>query len=54
MEICTIHFLVLVEPVGAMKPKISIKDSFIREFSKETNSLALLCPAQAFPVPFFR
>ncbi|XP_026684957.1 Down syndrome cell adhesion molecule homolog [Diaphorina citri] len=45
--------LVITEPVGAMKPKIS-EDSLIKRHASETTGLALLCPAQAYPVPFFR
>ncbi|KAL1463715.1 hypothetical protein WDU94_015441 [Cyamophila willieti] len=45
--------LVITEPVGAMKPKIS-EDSLIKRHFSESSGLALLCPAQAYPVPFFR
>uniref|UniRef100_A0A8D8TGM3 Down syndrome cell adhesion molecule-like protein Dscam2 n=1 Tax=Cacopsylla melanoneura TaxID=428564 RepID=A0A8D8TGM3_9HEMI len=44
--------LVITEPVGSLKPKMSIIDTN-RVVSSE-QGLALLCPAQAFPVPFFR
>jgi hypothetical protein len=40
------------EPVGALKPKISTIDS--NRVVATDRGFALLCPAQAFPVPFFR
>uniref|UniRef100_A0A8D8U9N9 Down syndrome cell adhesion molecule-like protein Dscam2 n=1 Tax=Cacopsylla melanoneura TaxID=428564 RepID=A0A8D8U9N9_9HEMI len=46
--------LVITEPVGAMKPKISEESSLIKKHAREAQGFALLCPAQAFPVPFFR
>ncbi|VVD03841.1 unnamed protein product [Leptidea sinapis] len=46
--------LVITEPVGRVSPKFPSMDSS-RSFSATlTDSLTLLCPAQAFPVPIFR
>ncbi|KAI5709500.1 hypothetical protein M8J75_000712 [Diaphorina citri] len=43
------------EPVGALKPKLATALNTIQGFNvKSSESLALLCPAQAYPVPFFR
>nr|XP_053612821.1 cell adhesion molecule Dscam2 isoform X9 [Plodia interpunctella] len=46
--------LVITEPVGRVSPKFPSMDSS-RSFSAILNdSLTILCPAQAFPVPLFR
>uniref|UniRef100_A0A8D8TJ37 Down syndrome cell adhesion molecule-like protein Dscam2 n=1 Tax=Cacopsylla melanoneura TaxID=428564 RepID=A0A8D8TJ37_9HEMI len=46
--------LVITEPVGSMKPKIPPESSFVHKFSSQGQQLVLFCPAQAYPVPFFR
>lgn len=41
------------EPVGSVSPKVNIGDGLI--FRKDIGqTLDLLCPAQAFPVPVIR
>ncbi|KAI5745072.1 hypothetical protein M8J76_008005 [Diaphorina citri] len=48
-------FTLTTEPVGALKPKLATALNTIQGFNvKSSESLALLCPAQAYPVPFFR
>lgn len=43
-----------LEPVGSVAPRFPNGDTF-RGFTTESRqNLTLLCPAQAFPVPFFR
>jgi hypothetical protein len=45
----------LLEPIGGAKPKFSSDSKSLGNFEKtEADSLALLCPAQAAPIPSFR
>ncbi|KAI5752397.1 hypothetical protein M8J77_016619 [Diaphorina citri] len=46
--------LVITEPVGATRPKFPTIDNSRSFNARLKESLVLLCPAQAFPVPFFR
>ncbi|CAH1646621.1 unnamed protein product [Spodoptera littoralis] len=45
--------LVITEPLGSAAPKVATKVIDIIEVSF-SNTVTLLCPAQAFPVPIFR
>ncbi|XP_017867842.1 PREDICTED: Down syndrome cell adhesion molecule-like protein Dscam2 isoform X46 [Drosophila arizonae] len=46
--------LVITEPVGRVSPKFPTTQTSSSFTSAATNSLTLLCPAQAFPAPLFR
>ena len=43
-----------VEPVGSVKPKFPTMDKSHAFESLHGNSVTLLCPAQAYPVPSIR
>jgi hypothetical protein len=43
-----------VEPVGSVKPKFPTMDKSHAFESLQGNSVTLLCPAQAYPVPSIR
>lgn len=43
-----------LEPIGSVIPKFPNKDTTRGFTGKTGDSLTLLCPAQAFPVPLFR
>lgn len=43
-----------VEPVGSVPPKINSYSKFDEMSVKNGATLAILCPAQSFPVPAFR
>lgn len=44
----------LLEPVGSVLPKFPTGDKSRSFSSYENNTITLLCPAQAFPVPISR
>nr|XP_017031913.1 Down syndrome cell adhesion molecule-like protein Dscam2 isoform X16 [Drosophila kikkawai] len=46
--------LVITEPVGSVAPKVEIKDKLGIFVAKFNRSMALLCPAQAYPMPAYR
>ncbi|XP_068899420.1 cell adhesion molecule Dscam1 isoform X16 [Tenebrio molitor] len=46
--------LVITEPVGSVKPKFPTMDKSHAFESLQGNSVTLLCPAQAYPVPSIR
>nr|XP_015838908.1 PREDICTED: Down syndrome cell adhesion molecule isoform X36 [Tribolium castaneum] len=46
--------LVITEPVGSVKPKFPTMDKSHAFESLEGNSVTLMCPAQAYPVPSLR
>lgn len=46
--------LLLVEPVGSVRPKFPTMDNSRGFVSNEGDALTLLCPAQGFPVPSHR
>nr|NP_001036528.1 down syndrome cell adhesion molecule 1, isoform AI [Drosophila melanogaster]ABI31079.1 down syndrome cell adhesion molecule 1, isoform AI [Drosophila melanogaster] len=46
--------LVITEPVGTVSPKISTGEDFKHLKGKSSQDLSILCPAQAYPQPFFR
>lgn len=46
--------LTIAEPVGSVAPKVEIKDKAGIFLAKADNSLALLCPAQSYPMPAYR
>ena len=47
--------LIILEPIGGAAPKFSSESKTIGTFEKTGgDSLALACPAQAYPLPTFR
>lgn len=46
--------LLLAEPVGSVSPKINTGDDYNHIKGKSMQDLSLLCPAQAYPQPFYR
>ncbi|XP_039283556.1 Down syndrome cell adhesion molecule-like protein Dscam2 isoform X23 [Nilaparvata lugens] len=46
--------LVITEPVGASKPKVSVLDQLRAMKTDLKASFSMLCPAQGYPVPFYR
>ncbi|XP_032292769.1 cell adhesion molecule Dscam1 isoform X12 [Drosophila virilis] len=46
--------LVITEPVGSVAPKVDIKDEINYARAALNQSLAIVCPAQSYPVPTFR
>ncbi|XP_070851133.1 cell adhesion molecule Dscam1 isoform X16 [Drosophila suzukii] len=46
--------LVITEPVGSVAPKVDIKDEINYARVALDHSLAIVCPAQSYPVPAFR
>lgn len=43
-----------IEPISGTAPKIPLTQKFIRYIIDVGLSVAILCPAQAYPVPNFR
>lgn len=50
---CTL-FKPFPEPVASVGPRVNKKDSFEIDTISQGGSLAILCPAQAYPVPIYR
>lgn len=48
------QYMSFAEPVGSVAPKVEIKDKAGIFLAKADNSLALLCPAQSYPMPAYR
>lgn len=48
------QYMSFSEPVGSVAPKVEIKDKAGIFLAKADNSLALLCPAQSYPMPAYR
>ncbi|XP_055385728.1 cell adhesion molecule Dscam2 isoform X15 [Condylostylus longicornis] len=46
--------LVITEPVGSVAPKVDIKDKTNLANVNFNGEIALLCPAQSYPIPAFR
>ncbi|XP_041675644.1 Down syndrome cell adhesion molecule-like protein Dscam2 isoform X23 [Drosophila eugracilis] len=46
--------LVITEPVGSVAPKVNKNDEFSHDRIAFGGIVALRCPAQSFPVPFYR
>nr|XP_036670188.1 Down syndrome cell adhesion molecule-like protein Dscam2 isoform X48 [Drosophila suzukii] len=46
--------LVITEPVGSVAPKVDTRDEFTFARTRMGASKALICPAQSYPMPFFR
>ncbi|XP_037715240.1 Down syndrome cell adhesion molecule-like protein Dscam2 isoform X28 [Drosophila subpulchrella] len=46
--------LVITEPVGSVAPKVNKNDEFSHDRIAVGGIVALRCPAQSFPVPFYR
>ena len=52
---CFIIFNKTIEPIGGALPRFSSDSKSLGTFEKNFGgSLALLCPAQAFPLPSYR
>ena len=48
-------YLLLIEPIGGAIPKFTTDSKSLGTFEKTFGgTLALLCPAQAFPLPSYR
>jgi len=43
-----------VEPVGSVAPRVNKKDGFSHDSIRQGRTIAIFCPAQAYPVPFYR
>uniref|UniRef100_A0A6P4EMH5 Down syndrome cell adhesion molecule-like protein Dscam2 isoform X38 n=1 Tax=Drosophila rhopaloa TaxID=1041015 RepID=A0A6P4EMH5_DRORH len=46
--------LVITEPVGSVAPRVNKKDGFSHDSIRMGRTIAIFCPAQAYPVPFYR
>ncbi|KRF98064.1 uncharacterized protein Dwil_GK22019, isoform AA [Drosophila willistoni] len=46
--------LVITEPVGSVAPKVNKKDEFSHDSIGLMGTIAIQCPAQSYPVPFYR
>lgn len=46
--------MTFLEPVGSVSPKLTSGDKSRTVESKLDKNLTMLCPAQAYPVPFYR
>ncbi|XP_043064020.1 Down syndrome cell adhesion molecule-like protein Dscam2 isoform X24 [Drosophila ficusphila] len=46
--------LVITEPVGSVAPRVNKKDGFSHDSIRRGRTIAIFCPAQAYPVPFYR
>ncbi|XP_034142405.1 Down syndrome cell adhesion molecule-like protein Dscam2 isoform X11 [Drosophila guanche] len=46
--------LVITEPVGSVAPRVNKKDGFSHDSIRLSRPIAIFCPAQAYPVPFYR
>jgi len=44
----------LIEPVGSVAPRVNKKDGFSHDSIRQGRTIAIFCPAQAYPVPFYR
>ena len=51
MIVFTLHDL---EPIGSASPKFSTADKSSTFVHTQSSSIALVCPAQGFPLPAFR
>lgn len=49
-----LNTITIIEPIGSVSPRINIEDKSGISLSRVQESLALFCPAQAFPVPAYR
>lgn len=49
-----VFILKILEPVASVGPKVEIKDKAGIFLGRSEHSLALLCPAQSYPVPVYR
>ena len=48
------HFFCYLEPIGGSKPKLSEDSKLNQIVRNREDSMALLCPAQGYPIPAFR
>ncbi|XP_032292763.1 cell adhesion molecule Dscam1 isoform X3 [Drosophila virilis] len=46
--------LVITEPVGSVAPRVNKQDGLTRDSIRLGQTVAIFCPAQAYPVPFYR
>lgn len=44
----------MTEPVGSVGPRLTFGDKIRSVDTKVNDTFAMLCPEQAYPVPFFR
>lgn len=49
-----VTFMLYSEPISGTAPKVPFVQQFVRNTIAVAQSLAILCPAQAYPVPNFR
>jgi len=40
--------------VGSVAPRVNKKDGFSHDSIRQGRTIAIFCPAQAYPVPFYR
>lgn len=43
-----------IEPVGSVGPKVSLADEINNARADRGRTINVNCPAQAYPVPFYR
>ncbi|XP_017961144.1 Down syndrome cell adhesion molecule-like protein Dscam2 isoform X26 [Drosophila navojoa] len=46
--------LVITEPVGSVAPRVNKQDGLTRDSIRVGRTVAIFCPAQAYPVPWYR
>lgn len=46
--------MLFTEPMGSVGPRVNRKDSLSSDVIYQGKGIALLCPAQAYPVPIYR
>lgn len=49
-----VAFVIIVEPVGSVPPKISVGERRKDAEARVETSLSIFCPAQSYPVPAYR
>lgn len=48
------YLLMFTEPIGSKSPTFSTDDKLAWFVRPVDHSIALICPAQAYPIPIFR
>lgn len=46
--------MINLEPVGSVGPRVNKNDNLNSDTIHQGKEVTLLCPAQAYPVPFYR
>nr|XP_017031908.1 Down syndrome cell adhesion molecule-like protein Dscam2 isoform X13 [Drosophila kikkawai] len=46
--------LVITEPIGSVAPRVNRKDEFNHDRIRSSQTIAIQCPAQSYPVPVYR